>query len=152
VTADHAPRLHILHVEDDVTLAEMYRLGLEHNGFSVTVVGNGAAALQLLGQRHFDLVLLDMQLPTMDGIELLGELRRHRCNRTLPVAVLSNLDREEPILDRARELGVIGCLLKSQTVPRTLAGHIRNWLPPAPRVDGSRLVRPAYGAEAEDHT
>jgi CheY-like chemotaxis protein len=110
----------------------MYRLGLEHNGFSVTVAGNGYTALQLLGERRFDLVLLDMQLPSMDGLELLGEVRRQHCNRTLPVAVLSNLDREEPTLDRARELGVIGCLLKSQTVPRTLAGHIRSWLPHPP--------------------
>ena len=62
----------------------------------------------------------------------IGEVRRQHCNRTLPVAVLSNLDREEPTLDRARELGVIGCLLKSQTVPRTLAGHIRSWLPHPP--------------------
>jgi DNA-binding response OmpR family regulator len=137
MTADQDPRrLRILHVEDDVTLAEMYRLGLEHDGFNVTVAGTGATALQLLDERHFDLVLLDMQLPTMDGIELLGEMRRQRCNRTLPVAVLSNLDREEPVLDRARELGVVDCLLKTQTVPRTLAAHIRSWLPTGPEALG----------------
>jgi CheY-like chemotaxis protein len=111
----------------------MYRLGLEHDGFSVTVADDGAVALQLLGERRFDLVLLDMQLPSMDGLELLCELRRQRSGRKLPVAVLSNVDREEPRLDRARELGVIGCLLKSQTVPQTLAGHIRTWLPARPR-------------------
>jgi DNA-binding response OmpR family regulator len=65
----------------------------------------------------------------LPGIELLGELRRQHRNRTLPVAVLSNLDSEEPALDRGWKRGVIGCLLKTQTVPRTLACHIRSWLP-----------------------
>jgi DNA-binding response OmpR family regulator len=124
-----AGRLQILHVEDDSTLAEMYRLGLERNGFGVTVAGDGLVALQLLAERQFDLVLLDMQLPGMDGVELLATLRREHCSHGLPVAVLSNLDREEPVLARVEELGVLGCLVKSRTVPMALVEHIRGWLP-----------------------
>ena len=106
----------------------MYRLGLELNGFGVTVAADGADALQLLDERRFDLVLLDIDLPNMDGVELLGHLRCQHRDLGLPVAVLSSLDREEPLLARAEELGVLACLVKSRTVPRALAEHIRTWL------------------------
>jgi CheY-like chemotaxis protein len=122
----------------------MYRLGLERSGFGVTVAADGPVALQLLAERRFDLVLLDIDLPSMDGVELLGKLRRQHCTLGLPVAVLSSLDREEPALARAEELGVLGCLVKSRTVPRALAEHIRVWLrsgglrPPEPTGSGGQ--------------
>jgi DNA-binding response OmpR family regulator len=121
--------MQVLHVEDDAAVAEMYRLGVEHAGYRVTLAPDAAMALRLASMRRFDLVLLDMQLPGMDGLQLLRELRLREPTRELPVAVLSNCDPGDPAIARVEELGVLACMAKTQTTPTVLVQRIRGWLP-----------------------
>lgn len=79
----------ILIVEDDSALQQMLTWELEELGYAVTAVGNCRGTRTLSSRRHFDLALLDYQLPDGNGIELMEELRMHQPG--LPVIVSSGM-------------------------------------------------------------
>ena len=66
---------HVLLVEDDASIREIATLGLEQAGFRVTATGDGRDALIRFRQGPFDLVVLDVMLPSLDGFEVLKEIR-----------------------------------------------------------------------------
>ena len=66
---------HVLLVEDDASIREIATLGLEQAGFRVTATGDGRDALIRFRQGAFDLVVLDVMLPSLDGFEVLKEIR-----------------------------------------------------------------------------
>jgi two-component system OmpR family response regulator len=82
----------ILISEDDVALAEALRFALSQSGYAVDWVADGAAADEALKQDVFDVLILDLGLPRLDGFEVLRRLRRR--NIGLPVLILSG--RENP--------------------------------------------------------
>jgi len=67
---------HLLLVEDDASIREVATLGLEQAGFRVTATGDGRDALIRFRQGPFDLVVLDVMLPSLDGLEVCKEIRR----------------------------------------------------------------------------
>jgi two-component system response regulator MtrA len=67
---------HVLLVEDDASIREIATLGLEQAGFRVTATGDGRDALSRFRQGTFDLVVLDVMLPSLDGFEVCKEIRR----------------------------------------------------------------------------
>ena len=77
----------VLIVEDEVRFAEFLERGLRANGFAATTAPTGDAARSLLRHDEFDLVLLDLGLPDVDGLDLLGELRRSGVR--LPIIILT---------------------------------------------------------------
>ena len=77
----------ILIVEDEERIASFVEKGLRANGFATTTVAEGAAALGLARTGEFDLIVLDLGLPDMDGLDVLQELRR--TDRSLPVVILT---------------------------------------------------------------
>jgi two-component system, OmpR family, copper resistance phosphate regulon response regulator CusR len=77
----------ILIVEDEERIAAFVEKGLRANGFATTTVDEGGAALGLARTGEFDLVVLDLGLPDMDGLDVLRELRRS--DRSLPVVILT---------------------------------------------------------------
>jgi DNA-binding response OmpR family regulator len=77
----------ILIVEDEERIAAFVEKGLRANGFATTTVDEGGAALGLVRTGEFDLVVLDLGLPDMDGLDVLRELRR--TDRSLPVVILT---------------------------------------------------------------
>ncbi|MDD5175143.1 MAG: response regulator transcription factor [Sterolibacterium sp.] len=91
--------MRVLLVEDDVTLQRGLAHVLTDAGHRAIVVGNGVYADTLLATEPFDLVVLDLGLPQMDGIMVLENLRKRR--QTLPVLILSARDRTQ---DRVRGL------------------------------------------------
>jgi DNA-binding response OmpR family regulator len=80
----------ILVVEDEARIASFLRKGLTASGFVTEVAADGTQALRLLGSRGFDLLVLDLGLPDMDGFDLLDELRR--TDQRLPVVILTARD------------------------------------------------------------
>ena len=77
---------HVLLVEDDPSIREVASLGLEQAGFRVTATGDGRDALLRLKQGPFDLVVLDVMLPSLDGLEVCREIRRES---QMPIVMLS---------------------------------------------------------------
>jgi len=128
---DHteADEVRVLLVEDDAALAQMYRVKLERDGYTVQVAGDGEEALGLLGGDLPDLIFLDVRLPRMDGITFLERLRADDRTKNLPVVIVSNYSEEE-LVARGLQLGVLEYLIKSQTTPGQLSQGVPNWSRP----------------------
>ncbi len=117
-SAGHVPR--VLVVDDDVTIAEVLSRYLEREGFAVEAVGDGAAALERAEMLLPDLVVLDLMLPTMGGLEV---CRRLRGMAPVPIIMLTALGEEG---DRVAglELGADDYLPKPFS-PRELTARIK---------------------------
>ncbi|MEK7153833.1 MAG: response regulator [Patescibacteria group bacterium] len=112
----------ILIVEDERPLAHALQLKLEHEGFSISVASNGQECLDLLASQHFDVVLLDLIMPTMDGFQVLEQLRQ---KPTMPVGfVLSNLSQHEDE-ERVLALGARKFFIKSDTPLTTIVDEVK---------------------------
>lgn len=85
----------ILVVEDSLTTRELEVNLLRAAGFEVEGARDGLEAYEMLGRKQFDLVLTDIQMPRMDGIELVRKVRRDKRFKNLPVVIISSLGSEE---------------------------------------------------------
>ena len=114
--------LRILLVEDEPDLQAVIRLVLESvPGWSLRVCGGGAEALEVVEQDQFDLVLLDVMMPGMDGPETLRNLRRAGHHELHVVFLTARRSAVE--INRYRELGAIGVIAKPfdpLELPRTV--------------------------------
>jgi two-component system sensor histidine kinase and response regulator WspE len=96
-----ALRKKVLVVDDSLTVRELERKLLSHRGYQVTVAVDGMDGWNAVRAEHFDLVITDIDMPRMDGIELVGLIRGSPSLQALPVMIVSYKDREE---DRQRGL------------------------------------------------
>ena len=119
--------LRILMVEDDVALAQMYAMRFRRDGHRVTTVHDGEAGLKEALEGDYDLVMLDISLPRLDGISLLQQMRQHESGAERPVVILSNYS-EPPLIARGQELGVRRYLVKSEVSPSEIAANLRGWI------------------------
>ena len=110
--------MQILLVEDDVLLADGLQTALKREGFTVNVVATGAAALTTFRADKPELVILDLGLPDMDGLEVLGKLRAG--DKQLPVLVLTARDTVEDKVS-GLDLGADDYLAKPFEMPELLA-------------------------------
>jgi len=94
-------RKHVLVVEDSLTVRELERKLLEKRGYTVTVAVDGMDGWNALRSSHFDLVVTDIDMPRMDGIELVTLIKRDALLKSVPVMIVSYKDRDE---DRRRGL------------------------------------------------
>ncbi len=117
----------VLFIEDDPAVAEMYKLKLELDGYTVTVAKDGEEGLQLANEAPPDIIFLDTRLPKMDGFAVLERLRSEDRTREIPVIILSNYGERE-LVDRGLKLGALEYLIKSQTTPANLSRGVEGWL------------------------
>ena len=120
-------------------MAEMYQLKLRAEGYRVLVAGDGESALLLAHQDAPHLILLDIALPRMDGLELLEKLRSSAATRGIPVAVLSNYA-EPAMVERGRRLGALEWLDKTKIMPGELARRVAIWTSASPDGGGPPSV------------
>jgi DNA-binding response OmpR family regulator len=92
-TAAAAAR-HVLIVEDEAPIRELVRLHLSLAGLAVTEIGDGARALELARSTRFDLIILDVMLPGLDGVTLCRALRVEGANTNSPILMLTARDTE----------------------------------------------------------
>ncbi len=112
-------------VDDDETIAEMYAVGLANGGFRVETLPDAAAFLQALDRNVPDAVVLDWEMPTMSGGDLLRVIRRDPRMSQLPVVFLSNHAREDVAAVEGDEFA---WLLKAWTTPARLLNTVRSAL------------------------
>ncbi|HEV2475323.1 MAG TPA: response regulator [Candidatus Dormibacteraeota bacterium] len=124
--AGPASGLHVLMIEDDAAIAEMYRIQFEHDGFRVSIATTGEVAVATLTDGAPDLVLLDLLLPDRSGFEVLASLNE-RLPTHPPVVILSNYG-EPSMIDRGRSLGAIEYLVKSRVTPAEISRQIPTWV------------------------
>ena len=109
----------ILIVEDDKTLRDAFSILLEMHGYTVTIATNGQEAVELCKTNHYNLILLDLMMPFLDGI---GFLKASNIRSTAPdtrIIVLSNLSSEET-LHEAESLGAHRQAIKSALSPKDI--------------------------------
>lgn len=117
----------ILVVEDEAHLAKGLRFNLEREGYEVEVAGDGKAALEFMREQSFDLMILDLMLPKMGGIEVAKNIRK--TDTRFPILMLSAKSTEE---DRSTglEAGADDYLAKPFHLPELLLrvkGILRRW-------------------------
>ncbi len=79
----------ILVVDDEAVLVETIAYNLEQAGYQVTTVADGASALEVARRESPDLIILDIMLPEMDGLEVCRQLRRQESTATIPIMMLT---------------------------------------------------------------
>ncbi len=117
----------ILIVEDDDFLLQMYVTKLELEGFQVISAIDGIKGLKLAKKDKPDLVLLDLQLPSMSGFEVLEDLKQNNETKQIPVLILTNFSQKEDI-ERCLNLGASDYLIKAHFVPSEVISKIKNIL------------------------
>lgn len=117
----------ILLVEDEAFIADIYARELTKAGFQVQVEKDGPSGLKALEEGTYDLLLLDIMLPGMHGLELLRQWRLKEQNSTVPVLLLTNLGQDE-VIKEAFTLGARGYLIKASYTPKQIVGEIINAL------------------------
>ena len=125
--APDADDVRVLIVEDDVSVAQMYRLKLELDGYTVDVAEDGLVALEKARTMHPDIIFLDIRLPKLDGLGVLEALRADATTASIPVVILSNWNEKE-LVERGVKLGALDHLIKSQTTPARLSQRLKDWL------------------------
>lgn len=109
----------ILVVDDSVTVREVERKLLINHGFQVDVAIDGIDAWNMIKQDDYDLIITDVDMPHMDGIELLSQIRETQKFEELPVIIVSYKDREED-KNRGLDAGADYYLAKSSFTDRSL--------------------------------
>jgi CheY-like chemotaxis protein len=116
----------ILCIEDEHFISELYVRALTKAGYDVTVEVDGQRGLELAQSNAFDIILLDLMIPTITGIEVLHHLRNPQETPTLhsKIIITTNLDQREDV--RADiESQADGYLVKAEITPRELVEFIQ---------------------------
>lgn len=92
---EQKPAKRILVVDDSITVREMERKLLENHGYHVEVAVDGLAGWNTVRAESFDLVVSDVDMPRMNGIEFVGNIKRHEEFKAIPVIIVSYKDTEE---------------------------------------------------------
>ena len=114
----------VLIIEDDDFLVQMYATKLELENFSVLMATDGAKGLKMVAKEKPDLVLLDLNLPVMDGFTVLEELKKNAETKDIPVLVLTNYGQKDKVV-KCLDLGAEDYLIKAHFVPSEVIDRIK---------------------------
>ena len=100
---------------------------LEAEGYDVDIAENGMNGIEMVAQKHPDLILLDYSLPDIDGSAVLKEVRRNGAAAETPVIVLTNMDNEAVENDLAK-WNITDYIVKANLTPREVVAKIKQTL------------------------
>lgn len=141
--AQLSPKLSILVIDDDPVYRETARMFLGMHGRSVILAENGRKGLEAAAAQSIDLIVVDLEMPDMNGLEVIAQLRRNPVNAEIPIIMVTSRD-DAMAIDRAFELGAASFVVKP--VNWTLLDHYVRFVHRAARNEA--IARKAR-AEAE---
>ena len=118
----------ILLIEDSLCQALQFQLVLQRAGYRVRIVADGAEGWRVAAEDLPQLILLDVDLPTLDGFQILARLKRDRATTALPVLMLTNREHISNV-ERAISLGVDGYLYKDDASAQLCAAVVTTFRP-----------------------
>ncbi len=123
----------ILIIEDDEFLIELLSKKFSSEGFNVIEAMNGKEGMEKIKEAKPDLVLLDILLPDMNGIDIdgfrvLSKIKEDSTTSSIPVIILSNLGQKEDV-ERGLKLGAVDYLIKSQFTSDEIIKKVKKILP-----------------------
>jgi len=117
----------ILFIEDEPALQQTLVSVMQKEGFEMFSANDGKTALELLANEEFDLVLLDLILPKINGFEILQTMKKEGKNTQTPVVVLTNLETSADI-QKAIEFGAMTYLVKANYELPDIVEKIKSFL------------------------
>ncbi len=135
-------------VEDDPLIVRLYTKTLELEGFTVETADNGLSALEQIPLVKPDVILLDIMMPTMNGIEFLKRIADVNGTISIPVIVLTNVA-DEAVKNEAVTAGARLVIVKSQTEPDDVVNTVKQVLNGDILQDGGGLDTPETIAPLE---
>lgn len=136
----------VLIVEDTELLRRMYADSLMKDGYDVITATDGLDAMEALRTERPDLILLDLIMPNMGGLEALARVKADPNLRHIPVLILSNLGQDEDI-QKALEIGAADYMIKNDVRPADISLRINTLLRAAQDVQSA----PSYRLYVRDH-
>lgn len=113
----------VLLVDDDLYIRELYDEILKSEGFEVDCSSDGKDGYEKITQNKYDLIMLDVMLPQLDGIGILTKLRHEKIKISCPIVLITNLV-HDPVVKNARELGAHSVITKAELAPDQLIAKI----------------------------
>lgn len=117
----------ILLVEDEDFIRDLYSRQLTKAGFTVTAAPDGTSGLEQLKTQTFDLLLLDIMLPGINGLQILREFKTQNPDSKMITILLTNLG-QETIIKEGFELGAQAYLIKASYTPDQVVSEVQNAL------------------------
>jgi DNA-binding response OmpR family regulator len=114
-------------IEDDQVISQMYRMKFEADGFEVQLADNGKQGVAMVETFKPDIILLDLQMPNMNGAEALAQIRAHDWGKQIPVIILTNLGEEEAPKS-LQALGIHSYIVKADLTPRQVVANVKEAL------------------------
>lgn len=117
----------VLIVEDNDFIRNMYQLKLSKSGIETVEANDGAMALSKIAEVKPDLVLLDLMMPNMGGLEVLEQLRQQKMVPNLPVLILTNI-MDQLTIDKCKVLGACDYIVKTDLTPKEVVDKIKQYI------------------------
>jgi len=117
-------------IEDDIAIVQMYRTKFESSGYSVETAGDGLTGLQLIEAFKPDIILLDLMMPNMSGLDMLANLRRQPGGREAKVIVLTNMGDTETAT-KVYKMAANDFIVKAEMTPKEVEERVEKLLKPA---------------------
>ena len=115
----------VLIVEDDDAIATMYKMKLELSKFDVKRAANGHEGIELIDSFHPDIVLLDLMMPVMSGVETLEHLKDNdQLNKYFKLLILSNMG-DMDTAEKIKEFGVHDFIIKADSSPTQVVEKVQ---------------------------
>ena len=118
----------ILLVDDDPLLVRMYQRKLENDGYTVATADDGDVALNQVAASKPDLILLDIMMPKVNGLQVLSKLKENKETSNIPVILLTNVSGSDEDIDRGLELGAVAYLVKAGNRPAAVVEKVKEIL------------------------
>lgn len=138
-----APKASILVVDDDVFLSGLFGEFIARGGYAVTYARDGVEGLEHAETLKYDLILMDVMMPRMDGFEALERLKANPATKDIPVMMLTSMSQPEDV-ERGLNTGAVAYMEKQKMIPHEVYGKIAEALRSRPkRAEASKSVSPA---------
>jgi DNA-binding response OmpR family regulator len=121
--ADSSPAK-ILLMEDETMLASMYQTKFQNEGFNIDIAVDGEDGLAKAKAGNYQIILVDIIMPKLDGFAVLKELRALPQYQTIPIILLTNLSQEED-MKKGKELGATDYWVKANLTPGQIVEKVR---------------------------
>jgi two-component system response regulator MprA len=122
-------------IEDDMAIVQMYRTKFETEGYDVSTAEDGAAGLELIDSFQPDIILLDLMMPNMNGLDMLQRLRSQPNGREAKVVVLTNMGDTETAT-KVYKMAADDYIVKAEMTPKQVAERVKELLSKGPSVAG----------------
>lgn len=118
----------VLLVDDDLYIRDVYEEVLKGEGFDVDTATNGQDGFNKLNNGGYDIILLDIMMPTIDGIEVLEKIQANPPQqKNGPIIILTNLALDQ-VVKTAKEKGAANYLIKAEVTPQELIETVRKFI------------------------